>query len=87
MFNIKPIVESYVSANVKYIHNYYTAYTSNTFDPTVRFTYNSQISEIDSIRWVNLNEIKFIDHSGRLYKIVQRIFHIFKSKYKHINNE
>jgi 8-oxo-dGTP pyrophosphatase MutT (NUDIX family) len=87
MFNIKPIVESYVSANVKYVHNYYTAYTSKTFDPTVSFSYDTQISEIDSIRWVNLNEIKFIDHSGRLYSLVQRVFHIFKSKYKHIKSE
>jgi 8-oxo-dGTP pyrophosphatase MutT (NUDIX family) len=84
MFNIKPVVESYVSANVKYIHNYFMAYTTKIFDPIVSFTYDTQISEIDSIRWVNMNEIKFIDHSGRLYKIVHRIFHIFKSKYKHI---
>lgn len=87
MFNIKPIVESYVSANVKYVHNYYMAYTSKTFDPKVSFSYDTQISEIDSIRWVNLNEIKFVDHSGRLYYLVQRIFHIFKSKYKHIKSE
>lgn len=86
MFNIKPVVESYVSANVKYVHNYFMAYMSKTIEPVVNFSYETQISEIDSIRWVSLNEIKFIDHSGRLYNIVQRIFHIFKSKYKHIKN-
>jgi 8-oxo-dGTP pyrophosphatase MutT (NUDIX family) len=87
MFNIKPIVESYVSANVKYVHNYFMAYTSKTFDITVSFSYDTQISEIDSIRWVNLDEVKFVDHSGRLYILVQRIFHIFKSNYKHKKSE
>ena len=86
MFNIKPIIESYISENVKYVHNYYMAYTSKDFDPTISFSYETQISEIDSIRWVNLSEIKFVDHSGRLYTLVQRIFNIFKSKYKQINN-
>ena len=84
MFNIKPVTESYISANVKYIHNYYMAYTSKKFEPSVNFSREAQISEVDSIRWVNLNEIKFIDHSGRLYKIISRIFTIFKSKYKYV---
>lgn len=87
IFNIKPVVESFVNANIKYVHNYYIAYTAQTFDPFINFKENDQISEIDSIRWVNLNEIKFIDHSGRLYTLVQRIFHIFKSKYKQIKSQ
>jgi len=86
MFNIKPVIESYISSNVKYVHNYFMAYTPKTFEPNGSFAYGTQMYEIDSVRWVSLNEIKFIDHSGRLYKIVQRIFHIFKSKYKHVKN-
>lgn len=85
MFNIKPIIESYISSNVRYIHNYYTAYTIKDFDPIINFKYDN-ISEIDSIRWVTLDEIKFIDHSGRLYKIVSRIFNMFNTKYKYIKN-
>lgn len=86
MFNINPIVESHVSANVNYFNSYYIAYTTKNIDPTVTFRGSDQISEIGSIRWVNLSEVKFIDYSGRLYKLVQRIFHIFKSKYKHVKD-
>lgn len=86
MFNIDPIVESYVSSHIKYIHSYYIAYTSKVFEPSIKFSNGNQISEVDSIKWVDMDEIQYIDHSGRLQKLVQRIFNIFKSKYKYIEN-
>ena len=83
MFNVRPVVESYISANIKYIHTYHLAYTTKMFEPVDIFIHSNHASEIDAIRWVNLNEIKFINHSGRIYKLVQRIFRIFKSTYTH----
>jgi 8-oxo-dGTP pyrophosphatase MutT (NUDIX family) len=82
IFDIKPIVESYVSANTEYVHNYFIAYTSKTIDPVVDFSSKHQLVEIDSIRWVSLGEVKFIDENGRLYKLIRQIFDVFKSKYK-----
>lgn len=83
MFDIKPVVESFVSLNVTYIHNYYIAYTSKLCTPEINFKSRLQVAEISDIRWIGLNEIKFIDDSGRLYNIISRIFQVFKSRYKH----
>lgn len=83
MFDIKPIVESFVSLNTTYVHNYFIAYTSKLVDPEVSFGSRHQISEVSDIKWVSMNEIKFVDNTGRLQKLVQRIFHVFQSKYKH----
>ena len=83
MFDIKPIVESFVSLNITYVHNYFIAYTSKSLDTDISFGSQDQISEVSDIKWVGMDEIKFVDHTGRLQKLVQRIFHVFKSKYKH----
>jgi 8-oxo-dGTP pyrophosphatase MutT (NUDIX family) len=81
--NTEPVVESYISANTKYTHIYYTAHTSKIFNPTVSVKYVAQISEIDSIRWVGLDEIKFVDRCGRLYETVQRVFDVYLSAQLH----
>lgn len=87
IFDIKPVIESFISINVTYIHNYYVAFTPKSFDPEVSFNSKQQVSEVADIKWVTLDEIKFIDHNGRLHKLVQRIFNIFGTKYKHVKNE
>ena len=82
IFDIKPVVESYVSTNTEYVHNYYIAYTTKNIDPNIDLSSKHQLVEIDSIRWVSLGEVKFIDENGRLYKLIHQIFHVFKSRYK-----
>jgi len=86
LINIKPVVESYISDSVKYVHNYYIAYTDKAYIPRMSFKTVTQVSEIESVKWVSLDEIKFIDISKRLYKIVYRVFQVFRAKYKIIKN-
>jgi 8-oxo-dGTP pyrophosphatase MutT (NUDIX family) len=84
--NTEPIVESYISSNIEYSHIYYTAHASKIFNPTVSFKYDTQISEIDSIRWVGLDEIKFVDRCGRLYDTVRRVFDTYMSSHIHTSD-
>jgi 8-oxo-dGTP pyrophosphatase MutT (NUDIX family) len=84
IFNIRPIIETYVSSNVKYIHTYHMAFSPEKIEPIISFKYDNQISEIEQIRWVNIDEIKFIDQGGRLLRIVESIYTAWKAKYKHI---
>lgn len=86
MFDVKPVVDSYTSLNVKYIHNYFLAYTSKIFKPHVSFGAGYQASEISSVKWASLDEIRYIDGDGHLHDLVRQIFQLFESKYIHNKN-
>jgi 8-oxo-dGTP pyrophosphatase MutT (NUDIX family) len=74
----KPIIESYISDNIRYVHYYTIASTIHVFEPSVSFKHILQMSEVDSIRWASINDIKMLDSDGKLYKLVSRIFNAFK---------
>jgi 8-oxo-dGTP pyrophosphatase MutT (NUDIX family) len=84
MFNIKSVIDSFVAMNIKYVHSYYIGYTTSDAQPDQLFEYNNQLTEIDAVKWVSFDELKFIDPNGRLTTMVKRMFDIFKSKYKKI---
>lgn len=86
MFDIRPIVESYISSNTTYIHNYQIAYTNKEFTPKIGLDNYTQVQEVAEIRWVNIDEVKYLDVSEHLYPIVNRIFNVFKSKYVKCRN-
>ena len=81
IFNIRPIRETYIASNTEYIHQYQIAYMYKKITPNIQINSFPQISEISDIRWIGLDEIKYIDKRGYLYKFVRYIFSIFNSKY------
>jgi 8-oxo-dGTP pyrophosphatase MutT (NUDIX family) len=83
MFDIPPIVESYVSMNTTYTNEYYTSYSTMKTSPNVSFV-GYQASEVGCIKWVSIEEARYIDHSGRLYGLVKRVFNSFRSKYRRV---
>jgi 8-oxo-dGTP pyrophosphatase MutT (NUDIX family) len=85
--NIEPILESYISSNVNYIHKYFISYSHTDILPITKFNYNYDVSEVGCIKWMSLGEIKFIDDSGKLYELVDRIFKSFRLKYKYKKKE
>ena len=82
LFGINPVIESYVSGNVKYVHEYFMAYESKKIIPSINIDSYYQISEISDIRWAGIDEILVIDDDRRLYKLAHRIFRIFKFRYR-----
>jgi 8-oxo-dGTP pyrophosphatase MutT (NUDIX family) len=83
IFNIRPVTESFVSNNTVYINNYYIAYSRGIDDPCVDFKSNSQLTEGGDIKWVTVDEVQYLDRTGRLKKMVKIVFDTFLSKYKH----
>ena len=86
LFDLKPIVNSYTNFSTTYINKYYMAYETKHTNPKIDFSNNIQVSEIQNIKWVELDEIKFIDPSGHLFKLVKKIFLTFNNKYKKYHN-
>jgi 8-oxo-dGTP pyrophosphatase MutT (NUDIX family) len=84
MFDIKPITIKYISDGTMYIHNYYTTYASKPFEISDNFEINPRLAEVGGIKWMCLDEIKYTDATGRLYNLVNRVFTVFKSKYKYV---
>lgn len=82
LFDINPIIETLNSSNTTYIHKYFVAYSTYQSKPELKIIKNlSQVTEISSIKWLKLNEIKFLDNKNRLYHLVSKIFSVFRSKY------
>ena len=80
LFDVKPVVEQYVSDGVTYIHGYHVAYALRDFTPIVDFGMQCQASEIAAIRWVGVDELRFVDKDGKLSNLMTRIFSVFKSR-------
>jgi len=90
MWNVDPIIVSHTDCDVIYRSVYYLAYINNDSDwkPKVKFDTNTQLTEIEQVRWISLSEIKFLNLSdvvkNRLIKNYKKTINIFK---KHIKSQ
>lgn len=88
LWDIKPIIVSHTDDNVIYRSVYYIAYLNNDskWVPKIKFNINSQLSEIEEVRWVSLNEIQFLNlnktSKNYLVKNYKKIICQFKKKIK-----
>jgi ADP-ribose pyrophosphatase YjhB (NUDIX family) len=80
IFDVKPAKEIIINMGTRYIHNYYLAYTKERFKPSNVFKNSNNISEIESVKWADLDEIKFITYDGKLCKTASSIIKIMNSK-------
>ncbi len=71
-------IYSYIDDNVRYTNIYYFAFTKYSILPTVNFNNRDQFSEICDIRWMNMDDIAYIDTFGRLKKFIRPIFNYMK---------
>lgn len=89
LYNIEPLVDSYVDNDTIYKTIYYTATLKDEnedFTPQIDYRNFDQISEIEQIKWVSLSEIKFFNLPKsmhfRLIKLYKSIIHTFKQSKK-----
>lgn len=61
LFRTKSIQESIMSIGINYIHTYYLAFAHKYFNPNNIFINGKNMSEIDSVKWLSLNELEFIN--------------------------
>lgn len=65
---------TYVDDNVKYVNIYQLAIAVEDITPTINFESQTQVDEISEIRWMDIDQIKFVDTSGRLFKFTRALF-------------
>lgn len=88
LWNVDPIIVSHKDDDIIYRSIYYVAHLNNNsiWHPKVRFDTHTQISEIEEVRWISLEEIKFLNLSNviknRLSKNYKKIVYYFKKNIK-----
>jgi 8-oxo-dGTP pyrophosphatase MutT (NUDIX family) len=74
---------SYIDAGTRYTNIYYIAFTKHNIEPRINFGIQEQVDEISDIKWMTLEEIRFIDETGRLEKFIKPIFNFIKKRTKY----
>lgn len=87
MFDSDPIRETFTSMGIQYIHTYYLAFAHGDIKPDNIFRNVPNMSEIDRVKWVDLDELKYLNHDGRLQKTVSKAINIMKSRHIHKSTE
>lgn len=69
---------SYIDNGIQYNNTYYIAVARHHIEPNVNFAMQDQINEISDIRWMNIDEIKFVgdkilqEFAAQIFKIVKK---------------
>jgi 8-oxo-dGTP pyrophosphatase MutT (NUDIX family) len=88
LWDIKPITVSHKDDHIIYRSVYYIAYLNRDtrWCPKIKFNTCDQLTEIEQVRWVSLNEIKFLNLNDKskniLVKNYKKIIHQFRKKIK-----
>jgi 8-oxo-dGTP pyrophosphatase MutT (NUDIX family) len=88
LWHVKPITVSHKDDDIIYRSVYYLAYlnNNNNWKPRIRFDTSHQLTEIEQVRWVSLNDIQFLnlndESKNRLIKNYKKIIYYFKKNIK-----
>lgn len=77
------ITYTFVSNNVRYNIEYFVGFTNKQDDVKLNFNME-QISEIDEIRWMGMDEIRFIEQTNTNNKKISEVFKNAKLLYKKV---
>lgn len=69
----------HVDDGVSYTSVYFYAVATVDIDPRVSFANSEQVAEVSEIRWVSMDELQFVDRSGRLRTLVAPIFNYMRA--------
>lgn len=78
---------SYVDGGVRYTNTYFLALAKNNIEPRINFALQDQIDEISDIRWMSIDDIKYIDTTQRLTRFIRPIFNYMKKYNKNKQNQ
>jgi ADP-ribose pyrophosphatase YjhB (NUDIX family) len=85
LYNVDPVVDSFVDNNTIYKTIYYIAINekNENFVPRIDFRNFEQILEVEQIKWVSITEIKFFNMQSSIHKRLYQLFaKIFKKHNK-----
>ena len=61
LWHCKPLIETYIDLDVQYRNIYYLAEATHNWNPKLFFNNKQQLSEISQIKWINFDEIKYLN--------------------------
>lgn len=72
---------NHIDDGVKYVNYYYIGYLAKDVDTQMSLKRYSQLVEVRSVQWMNIDEIKKVDYSDhRLEKLVTPVFNLIKRR-------
>ncbi len=82
-WNTLPLCESHKDQNVSYKNTYYIAsdIKKHSWKPKVSFQNRDQAIEVESIKWVSLDELKFLQLNPKTYARTLKLFKKIKKMY------
>ena len=86
----RPIIVSHKDNNVIYKSNYYIACCNDMCEkmiiPKITFTFYNQINEVQDVKWISLNNIKYLGlnkkSENRLINTYKKVINVFKKHKK-----
>jgi ADP-ribose pyrophosphatase YjhB (NUDIX family) len=88
LYNVKPVIDSYIDDGINYQSIYYLAVPKDAkccVNPYIDFKNFDQISEIEQIKWVSSAEIKFLTLSASSHNKITNLFKEITNKFKFYN--
>jgi 8-oxo-dGTP pyrophosphatase MutT (NUDIX family) len=86
LWHVDPILMAYQTQGITYKHYYYLATPENIWNPKVSFKKYNQVLEVECIKWVSKENIKFLslnaDHHKRMMFLFDSISKIYKKNTK-----
>jgi 8-oxo-dGTP pyrophosphatase MutT (NUDIX family) len=83
-FDVSPFVDSFTHMGVTYCNSYYIGLAVFDFEPTISFDVPTQLIEVDAVKWVGIDELRYLNQSTQTCMHLTKIFKIIKNRYKHI---
>lgn len=84
VFDVSPFVDSFTHMGVTYCNSYYIGLAVFDFEPTISFDVPTQLIEVDAVKWVGIDELRYLNQSVQTCIHLTKIFKIIKNRYKHI---
>lgn len=69
---------AFISNGHKYINTYFIAYAKYNIDVRLNFRSRDQLDEVSDMQWMGINEIRTVDPTGRLERLVRPIFNFIR---------
>ena len=74
----------YIIKTLSYHNSYYIGAITTQCEPNISFDIFSQLLEVDAIKWINLEEMKYLNQNDNACNYTTKILKIIKNRCKHI---
>lgn len=89
LYNVEPLTDSFVDNDTNYKSVYYLSIVNpkETFTPQINFKNFDQIVEVEQVRWVSMNEIRFFNLSKTMHNRLIQLYTGIIDKFKKYNKQ